>query len=77
MNCCHSLSYSLFHQLAYITQAEQAWNTAWEILHDNHGWKHKDGHNLDTGKVYSKNYKGLGVMHKLEVILRLASKCAV
>ena len=54
-------------ELEYRLEAERTWAIAWEILHDEHGWNLDKGSTLDTGRVSSKSYKGLGRVSKLQV----------
>ena len=54
-------------QAAYIKQAEEAWETAWKLFHDDSGWKVKEGKDLEHGKVFTKSQEPIGTVHKLEV----------
>ena len=55
-------------RLHYISLAKQSWQTAWEILHDEHGWSEESGSSLKTtGRVVSKTYQDIGKVYKLHV----------
>ena len=61
----------LFQNIAYHMQAEQTWNIAWEVLHDNDNWHLETGSSVESGRVYSKTYKDIGRVFKLQVTVHV------
>ena len=57
----------------YISDAENAWEQAWDILHEEKGWALEAGVEPCKGCVYARKFKKLGKIFRLEV----SKKCII
>ena len=60
----------------FLAIADHTWDRAWEILHDDDGWKLEKGSDLQTGLVHSKHYPETGKCFKLQVTLCTFAYCS-
>jgi len=61
------IKFYLVQEIDYVQKAELAWDQAWQILHTEDGWRKESGSSIESGIVYSRYFKHIGKLFKLEV----------
>ncbi|KAK2139073.1 hypothetical protein LSH36_2059g00000 [Paralvinella palmiformis] len=63
------IKFYLVQEIDYVQKAELAWDQAWQILHTEDGWRKESGSSIESGIVYSRYFKHIGKLFKLETFV--------